>query len=164
MVRTSPVSPSCCQQVWGGVSPRGGDQPESMEVQRFWLFGLRRTLTSTHPRVAGRAAGGWGMEKWRGWGSPLPGAQAQTWVQWPEPTATSCCASWPGWPGGLGAGQHWPKLFGASWAWGGPGLGRRAQVNPGGPHLPLCPRAVPGPAWKGLQRKVGTHWDWPYSC
>lgn len=71
LVRTSPVSPSCCQQVWGRVSPRGGDQPESMEVQRSWLFGLRRTLTSTHPRVAGRAAGGWGMEEWRGWGSPL---------------------------------------------------------------------------------------------
>lgn len=34
-------------------------------------------------------------------------------------------------PGGLGAGQHRPKLFGVSWAWRGPGLGRRARLNLG---------------------------------
>lgn len=46
-----------------------------------------------------------------------------------------------------------------------PGSGEEGSgESRGPPHLPLCPRAVPGPTWKGLQRKVGTHWDWPYSC
>lgn len=39
----------------GGWVPRDRDQPESMDVQRSWLFGLRGTLTSTHPRILGRA-------------------------------------------------------------------------------------------------------------
>lgn len=39
----------------GGWVPRDRDQPESMDVQRSWLFGLRGTLTSTHPRISGRA-------------------------------------------------------------------------------------------------------------
>lgn len=60
------------------------------------------------------------------------------------------------WPGGLGGSQHRPKLFGASWALRGLRLGRRAQVNLGG--LQACPSARE-PTQKGLQRKVGIHWD-----
>lgn len=127
--------------VWGGV-PRGGGQPESMKVQRSWLFGLRRTLTSTHPRVAGRAAGGGDRRSGVGGARLYRRAQAQTWVQWPEPMATSCCASWPGWPGGLRASQHWPKLFGASWAWRGRGGEEGSGESRGPPYLPL-PRSCP---------------------
>lgn len=123
-----------------GWVPRDRDQPESMDVQRSWLFGLRGTLTSTHPRISGRAEVGLTA-------SPSPAS-----VLWSEPTAPRR-ASWPGWPEGLGASQHWPKLFGASRAWRG-GAGKEGSGEPGSRHAcpprrcPL-PGALPGPTWRG---------------
>lgn len=133
------------REVVGWRNPPGGrDQPESWRCKGpgFLAWG---TLISTHPRSRAEQRG-------LGVGPRLPG---------PKPRLGS---------GGQRAGQHWPELFGASWAWRGPWLEGGLRRTQGASHLPQPPRCsparqvVPGLTRKGLQQKVETHWNWPYSC
>lgn len=136
--------------------PRDRDQPESMDVQRSWLFGLRGTLTSTHPRILDRAEVGLTV---------IPRSKPSLGLVVRADSTPLCqlarmtrC---------LGASQHCPSSLVPA-GLGVAGLGEKAQVNPGAatpaqPRRCPLPGALPGPIWRGLQ-EVRTHWDWPSSC